>query len=117
MSVVTSGLCLSACDDDDIGRCCQVVRPGSENRIPEADATERARITLDPSFDCSSLICVDFFDDNQDQQAYCTERCFSDGDCPDDFTCRNILTSDPGPNATIRQADMFCVKEQFTCEE
>ncbi|MBX2814222.1 MAG: hypothetical protein KTR25_20605 [Myxococcales bacterium] len=110
-------LLLSACEDVDVGRCCQVLRPESQTRVPEADQSERARIALDPGFDCDSLICVDFFQNNQDQQAYCTTPCLSDEDCPDDFICRNVLTSDPGPNANIRPSDKFCVKEQFVCEE
>lgn len=105
-----------ACSDD-VGQCCSVLDPALADRIPTATTTRSGSptsdIALDPAFDCDSLVCVAF----QGSEPYCTERCFEDGDCPEDFVCRSVLAADPGPEANIRPGDRFCVKDLHVCSE
>lgn len=112
LGCLVSMFLLYACSED-VGRCCSVLRPELESRIPVATSTDTPDVALDPSFDCENLLCVA----SPGNPAYCTKRCEDDTDCPDRFECSNVLSSDPGPSASIRQADKFCVREQFTCEE
>ena len=107
---------LSACGDD-IGDCCTVLREEFRDRIPTATTSQGgvpdSRIALDPVFDCESLICVAY----RGSPAFCTARCGSDGDCPQNFVCENVLMADPGPGANIRPQDKFCVRDQFICSD
>lgn len=110
-------LIVSACDDGDVGKCCSVLIDDADERIPMSRTSTSGQptsdIALDPAFDCSSLICVAY----QGSQAYCTERCFAEEDCPEGFSCRAVLEADPGPTSEIRPSDKFCVKDAHVCEE
>ena len=107
---------LSACEDD-VGRCCTVLEPSLVDRIPTATSATGGQptsdIALDPAFDCDELLCVAY----RGSRAFCTARCIDDDDCPDDFRCDTVLEADPGPDASIRPTDRFCVRENHVCSE
>jgi hypothetical protein len=101
---------VGACNESDVGRCCDVVPGGDESLIPQPrveGGTLINDIRQDPGFDCSSLTCVTFLG----SEAYCTAPCDEADDCPDGFTCRSVLTSTPAPDASIQPSDRFCVLE------
>jgi len=116
--LVATAAGLGACNDEDIGRCCTVLIddqsliPVSE---PTGDGDFSNDIARDPAFDCSSFTCVAF----RGSEAYCTDFCDSDEDCPEGFECRPVLQSDPPPGSTIGPEDRFCVRPEVgaACEE
>ncbi|MEO1234176.1 MAG: hypothetical protein AAFZ18_35310 [Myxococcota bacterium] len=103
---------LSACSDD-VGKCCEALDPSLSDRIPTGAAGASADIAIDPAFDCASLTCVAF----PGRPAYCTGPCSDDGDCPDDFACRSVLTANPGSGSDLQPGDLFCVREAHVCTE
>ncbi|MGF1510133.1 MAG: hypothetical protein ACFB9M_11600 [Myxococcota bacterium] len=109
-----SALCVlicSACDDGDVGRCCEVVGSASEDLIPVPVVTDGMvinNIAQDPAFNCASLTCVT----TAGSRAYCTSPCEVDEDCPGGFICQAALTSEPLPDAPIQPEDRFCVFAQ-----
>lgn len=115
--VFLSGL-LFACEDD-VGRCCSTLDPDDSARIPVSTTSTAggsqptSDIALDPAFDCDSLVCVAY----RGARAYCTEGCFEDDDCPENFVCRPVLETDPGPESQIRPGDRFCVREGHVCSD
>ncbi|MEM1025051.1 MAG: hypothetical protein AAGD10_08105 [Myxococcota bacterium] len=113
------------CEDDDVGRCCELIgeitgRPDPTpmaNFTPEGDPIND--IAQDPAFDCQSLTCVVFEPSmaaNADNRAYCTARCEEDADCPEAYECRPVLQSRPSPDAPIQPEDRFCVRTRTDIE-
>lgn len=104
----------TACDDD-VGACCEVLDPALSDRIPTSTVSSTGNptsdIALDPAFDCESLICVAY----RGTRAFCTARCFEDAECPEGFTCGEVLEASPGPDSEIQPADRFCVRERHDC--
>lgn len=101
---------LAACEDTDVGRCCEVVG-ADDSLIPTSTRTPSGDfingIARDPAFDCESFTCVSY----EGSQAYCTEACDDDDDCPDDFECLPVILSEPPPGSDgIGPDDRFCVQ-------
>lgn len=117
--VVTLGLGASttACLKDDVGTCCQVLDETKSDLIPVApeptspNGDPASVIRQDPAFDCSGLTCTAY----KGTKAFCTRQCYSDSECPDGFTCGQVLESDPGPGAQIQPEDRFCIKVNHDC--
>lgn len=118
LSMLFLGSSLLGCEDD-VGRCCTVIDPSAEGRIPVALSTdERATsdIAIDPAFDCESLVCVAYLG----RPAFCTAFCTSEGDCPEGFVCRQVLEAGslpPDANREINPEDRFCVRADFQCRQ
>lgn len=114
---LAAAACLAGCDDSDVGRCCEVIG-ADPSIIPVSTETDEGDfindIARDPAFDCNSLTCVAF----QGSEAYCTERCDRDEDCPEGFECRPVLRSEPPPGSAIGPEDRFCVRPEVdaTCD-
>ncbi len=109
---------LLGCTETDVGRCCELIDPSLDTRIPTStlagggdDRRFTSAIAQDPGFDCDSLTCVAY----QGTRAFCTARCFGAEDCPEGFVCEPVLTSDPGPDAPIQPSDRFCVRSGHEC--
>lgn len=108
------------CLQDDVGTCCQVLDEANMSVIPIAPPPDPmdenpvagSSIRQDPAFDCSGLTCVAY----QGSKAFCTRQCEEDADCPEGFTCGNVLDSDPGPNAMLQADDKFCVRTAHDCD-
>lgn len=112
LTLGTAGV-LSACSDD-VGNCCEALDPSLSDRIPTATSgATSADIAIDPAFDCASLTCVAF----PGSPAFCTALCSDDGDCPDDFACRSVLTANPGSGSGLQPGDRYCVREGHVCTE
>jgi hypothetical protein len=114
------GLGATACEDTTVGQCCKVLPGRDPNTIPQPEfdmATGEPRdvIRQDPAFDCGddSFICVSY----QASRAYCTATCLSDSTCPEGFSCRQVIESDPGPDSQLKNTDKFCVKDMHMCTE
>ena len=107
---------LSACSSD-VGECCAVLDPAFADRVPTSSTSRTgdptSDIALDPKFDCASLTCVAW----RGTEAFCTEPCFADEDCPEDFVCRSVLEASSGPDAEIQPGDRFCVRDGHLCSE
>lgn len=114
---LTSAALFLGCEDSDVGRCCEVIG-ADPSLIPVSEQTPDGDfindVARDPAFDCNSLTCVAF----RASDAYCTERCNEDGDCPEGFECAAVLRSDPPPGSGIGPDDRFCVRPEprATCE-
>jgi len=114
---LATGLVLSGCDDSDVGRCCEVIG-ADPSLIPVSDQTPEGDfindVARDPAFDCNGLTCVAF----RGSEAYCTEACDEDDDCPEGFSCAAIVRSEPPPGSNIGPEDRFCVRlaDNIQCE-
>ena len=127
--------------DDDTGQCCRTLDSSRVSLIPVSTQTSTSPtefstdIAINPQFDCEELLCVAFKDDpSNGNDAYCTRPCTGDGDCPDNFRCRAVLESSPGPDSELQPdcnsgpglervqlglpcIDKVCVHEpQYSCE-
>lgn len=104
---------LAACQDEDTGTCCTAVTAEGRARVPvpdrPANAVGRDIIRANPRFECEELLCTSF----QGSEPVCTRPCSDTRPCGEGFECKPIIVSDPGPDATIRPGDTFCVRK--TC--
>lgn len=115
-AALLAALAMSACSDDDVGRCCRAIDGADDVEIPQSVETDngfRNAIRRDPRFDCEYLTCVAY----QGTSAYCTRDCIDERDCPDGFACRTVLRSDPGEQSQIQADDKFCVRDAHQCTE
>jgi hypothetical protein len=104
---------LGACQEEDTGTCCTAVTAEGRARVPvpdrPANAVGRDIIRANPRFECEEMLCTSF----QGSEPVCTRPCSDTRPCREGFECKPIIVSDPGPDATIRPGDTFCVRK--TC--
>ncbi|MEE2903415.1 MAG: hypothetical protein VYC39_13855 [Myxococcota bacterium] len=116
----------TSCQQEDTGRCCDVLLSDASTAIPNAEfpgdgGIPRNLVAQHPAFDCESLTCVSW----QGSTAFCSRRCSAGKPCPQGFNCKPVIESDPGAGASIQPGDTFCVRqncdtdvdcpEGFTC--
>ena len=106
---------LVACQEEDTGRCCEVLLSDASTAIPSPEfpgdgGIPRNLVAQHPAFDCESLTCTSW----QGSDPFCTRKCNAERPCPQGFECKAILESDPGMGASISPDDTFCVRRN--CE-
>lgn len=116
-----------ACSTEDTGLCCTAISADGKSYIPVPDRPSggmpRDIIREHPKFECDELLCTSF----RGSEPVCTRPCTDGKPCGDGFECKPIIVSDPGPGATIRPGDTFCVRKacasagdcpkDFVCED
>jgi hypothetical protein len=97
------------CNNDDVGTCCRAQNADAASPIPTPDPGDggpaKNVINGDPFYNCQEEYCVAY----QGAYAMCTRSCAPGNECPSGFDCQAVLMSDPGPDASIRKGDTFCV--------
>ncbi|MFO0728664.1 MAG: hypothetical protein U1E65_33110 [Myxococcota bacterium] len=107
-------LALGGCSSEDTGQCCTALAADAKMFIPVPDrpagSMPRDIIREHPKFECDELLCTSY----QGSEPVCTRPCNESKPCSSGFECKPIIVSDPGPDATIRPGDTFCVRKTCT---
>lgn len=102
---------LAGCDEEDTGLCCTAATPAGKLQVPVPDRPAgqdpRDIIRANPKFECEQLVCTSF----AGSDPFCTRPCSDGKPCGEGFECKDVVTSDPGPDSQFRPGDTYCVRK------